>query len=67
MTPVAKVPQHKTNADVDSQASPLRVAALAPGENADGVVIVRKKVRREKPDGESFLLFQLGDNDHPPT
>jgi 3'-5' exoribonuclease len=59
---VAKVPQHKSDAAADSPAGPLRVATLAAGETADGVVIVRKKVRREKPDGESFLLFQLGDN-----
>lgn len=58
---MANVPQHKNNTNEAAHLEPLCVAALAPGENADGVVIVRKKVRRKKPDGESFLLFQLGD------
>ena len=47
---------------IKSKSTLPTAAALAAGENADGVVIVRKKLRREKPDGEPFLLFQLGDN-----
>lgn len=41
---------------------PLRVVDLVPGQRADGVVVVRKKVRREQPNGDPFLLFQLGDD-----
>jgi 3'-5' exoribonuclease len=39
----------------------LRVADLQPGMRPDGVVVVKKKVRREQPDGSRYLLFQLGD------
>src|SRR5262245_64797501 len=40
---------------------PLRVADLAPGMHPDGVLVVKKKVRREQPDGSRYLLFQLAD------
>ena len=39
----------------------LRVADLAPGMRPDGVLVVKKKVRREQPDGSRYLLFQLAD------
>ena len=57
---MTKRPQ-EDNHGADSPPKPLKVVALAPGDEANGVVIVRKKVLRAKPDGESFLLFQLGD------
>jgi 3'-5' exoribonuclease len=41
---------------------PLRVVDLSPGQRADGVVVVKKKVRREQANGDIFLLFQLGDD-----
>jgi 3'-5' exoribonuclease len=40
---------------------PLRVADLAPGMRPDGLLVVKKKVRREQPDGTPYLLFQLAD------
>lgn len=39
----------------------LRVADLHPGMRPDGVVVVKKKVRRQQQDGSRYLLFQLGD------
>jgi len=39
----------------------LRVADLVPGMHPDGVLAVKKKVRREQPNGSRYLLFQLGD------
>jgi 3'-5' exoribonuclease len=41
---------------------PLRVVDLTPGQRVDGVVVVKKKVRREQANGDVFLLFQLGDD-----
>jgi 3'-5' exoribonuclease len=43
------------------QAQALRVAELEPGMRPDGVVVVKKKVRREQPNGNRYLLLQLGD------
>lgn len=40
---------------------PLCVADLAPGMHSDGVLVVKKKVRREQQNGARYLLFQLGD------
>jgi len=40
---------------------PLNVAKLEPGMRPDGVLVVKKKVRREQENGTRYLLFQLGD------
>lgn len=40
---------------------PLCVADMAPGMHSDGVLVVKKKVRREQQNGSRYLLFQLGD------
>ncbi len=40
---------------------PLQVATLEPGMHPDGVLVVKKKVRREQQNGGRYLLFQLGD------
>ncbi|MFQ5600170.1 MAG: 3'-5' exoribonuclease YhaM family protein [Candidatus Krumholzibacteriia bacterium] len=58
--------KHGTQHDVEAAPKhesprPLRVADLCPGMRPDGVVVVKKKVRREQPDGGRFLLFQLAD------
>jgi 3'-5' exoribonuclease len=57
----------RTSEDISSKDGhpvprPLQVQSLVEGDAADGMVIVRKKVRREQPSGEIFLLFQLGDD-----
>ena len=39
----------------------LHVADLEPGTRPEGIVVVKKKVRREQPDGSIYLLFQLAD------
>lgn len=44
-----------------ARAQPLRVAELVPGMRPEGVLVVKKKVRREQPDGSRYLLFQLAD------
>ena len=36
-----------------------RIAEMLPGMRSDAVLVVKKKVRREQPDGSRSLLFQL--------
>lgn len=38
-----------------------RIAEMVPGMRSDAVLVVKKKVRREQPDGSRYLLFQLAD------
>ncbi len=42
-------------------ALPVRIADLVPGMQARGVFVVKKKVCREQPGGNRFLLFQFAD------
>jgi len=56
------MPQDEVRNGSSSSATPVRVQALVEGDSVDGVVLVRKKVRRQQPGGEVFLLFQLGDD-----
>ena len=55
-------PREPGQNNAELQPQPLKVGSLVEGVAADGVAIVRKKVRREQPNGEAFLLFQLGDD-----
>ena len=58
----ASEPRTGASSRSGSAPAPLRVAELAPGMQPDGVLVVKKKVRREQQNGSRYLLFQLGDS-----